>query len=187
MQFQIDLMMNWGESKEQINYPKDPHTGNIIFVVHNENYELYQINKLAIAGIKQTAEFGTLDQLMEEFDNNRNVKQYYTDVVLNCPGYRQYVINANSKFPYLSFVTMLAPSQCDFTGFHDLDLRQIRSSKTIPLYALSAGSAEDDIFITEPKKYYKWPIPIYVKDDMPFFASGQPVSPVGSIIVTRLR
>lgn len=64
---------------------------------------------------------------------------------------------------------MLPPSQCDFTGFYDLDLCNV-NNVTLPIYAYSAGLAIDDIYLRQcRKKHLDYLLPISLKQNLPFF------------------
>ena len=155
-------------------------------LLHNARYDLFAINSYASKGITQTAEYGTTDELEAEVKDDNNVAKYYTAGILQCPGKNTLDIEAYQEFSFLSFSTMLAPSQCNFTGFSSLDLSLVDDSIEIELYAYSAGTAEDDIFQTMPKHYLAMTEPISLKTDKPFFSRNQKTIPVGYATITRL-
>lgn len=184
--YQIEITMKWGDPRIPILYPKDAHTGNMFLVVHNDQFKLFQEGQYASDGIVETSEYGTTTGLEKEAQESGNVEKYYLDDVLQCPGKKTFFIKATPQ-DQISFATMLAPSQCNFTGFSNLHLANLERA-SFPIHAYSAGADVDDVFVTKPKKPLSVRKPISLKTDLPFFMPeyGQRAEAVGCVTVSKV-
>jgi hypothetical protein len=167
MNYQVIFESNWGNEKlNKINFPSNPHTGNMFLVLHNHDYNLFDLGEMASQGIQETAEFGKLDKLIAHSKyHDDSIYNIYTAKVLKTPGSRIFSVNASKKYPFLSFSTMIAPSSDWFTGISSLPLFNGNAwlgNVTIPLYAMDAGTARGTEFVTEPKDHEPYPQPISV-------------------------
>src|SRR5438876_9304263 len=95
VKYNVKFISNWGSNKREINYPKDPHTGNMLLLTHNNQFNLFELGKLSSKGISNTSMFGTIDDLLSMINNQPNVKNIYTSKVLFTPGEKTFSINAD--------------------------------------------------------------------------------------------
>jgi hypothetical protein len=195
--FVIRFRTNWGNpaTKNIINYPEPPkeeapHTGNMFLIVHNKNYYPFKLGEYASKGVANSSMYGINDDLINEVKNQRNnYYQYYTANVLQTPGTYQFTVTANNDYPYMSFVTMIAPSPDWFTAISSINLLNIQKSKTIPIYAYDAGTDKGTKFITFPKHplMNKKPISYLTSGEMfPNGISTKNIPPFAYIDITRI-
>lgn len=188
VKYMIKFVSEWGDNKKEINYPPNPHTGNMLLVTHNKNYDLFTIGKLASKGISNTAMYGTIDDILDEVRNNPNIHDVKTNPVISTPGQKVLTITADRNNNYLSFSTMLAPSSDFFTGVSHLNLKengQWLNNKKIQLYPYSAGTDSGNGFNTEHYLRRK-PLPIYNKNDKLFYPDGI-TKPIASLTLVRIE
>lgn len=184
--FLITFEIKWGTpgNEEMINYPDDPHTGNMCLVVHNNKYSMFKLGEFASKGVDESASYGTNDTLIKEITNNGNYLTYYTAPILYTPGATQFDITVNDDYPYFSFMTMIAPSPNWFVGASNVDLIDIgnimdyQNYMTIPIYAYDTGTDYGLEFKTLPKHprgNNTKPISLLMNDTI--FANDQRVVP----------
>ena len=157
--FVIKFRTDWGKrgSENTINYPKPPkeeapHTGNMFLAIHNNNYNLFKLGEYASKGIAESAMYGTNNTLISEIETNKkNYDKYYIAPVIKTPGEYEFVVTANARYPLMSFATMIAPSPDWFTGISSVNLMNIKTSQTFPIYAYNAGTDYGTKFVTFPK------------------------------------
>ena len=94
--------------------PNGPHTGNFLFVTHDNKYNLYKPGQVASQSVAETSMFGTVNQFRLPRDKT------YDAVTLNSissPFKTSIEIGATNDNPLLSFVSMVAPSSDFFLWF----------------------------------------------------------------------
>lgn len=185
VKYNVDFVTMWGEDPS-INFPPNPHTGNMFLVTHNNNFELFQLGKLASKGISNTAMYGTIDDLLKMTSNNPNIGTVVTHNVLMAPGEVNMTIEIPPNKTNLSFVTMIAPSSDWFTGFN-LNLAPNNKwidKMTIPLYVYIAGTDSNQGFVTKhnPKSI---PDPISLKNDSYLFPDNK-LKPIAYVNITKI-
>lgn len=184
MKYKVIVDIPWGDRNIPIGHPNNSHTGNMFLITHNKDYSLFEIGDTASNGIIMSAEYGVIDELLNEAYNSQGIDKIYTSEVIMTPGIKIFNIDVDPKFPLLSFTTMLAPSPDWFTGINNINLLN-NKNVMFPLYAYDAGSAYGNLFITEPKYHTKELSPITYKLDAPFFPNGN-VIPVGYISIKKM-
>jgi hypothetical protein len=185
--YKITFESDWGENPN-INHPKDPHTGNMFLITHNNNVILFEIGKLASHAISQSAQWGTVDELVDMFKNNENIKKIYTAPVLGTPGSKSFDVAVNSDNSFISLTTMIAPSPSLMTGVSNINLLDRSGwidNMTIPLYILDAGTAVGTEFRNEPKIQRRPPVPINTVSSSWVFPDMKSV-PVGYLKVQKV-
>lgn len=158
-EFIITFRTNWGKpgTGKILGYPvppeEAPHTGNMFLAIHNHSYYPFKLGENASTGVANSAMYGTNDDLINEIKSQKNdYYKYYIAPVLQTPGMYQFNnVTANADYPYMSFVTMVAPSPDWFTGISSINLLNIQTSASIPIYAYDAGTDSGTKFITLPK------------------------------------
>lgn len=156
--FKIVFSTMWGTNgtDKMINFPtvekngEGPHTGNMFLIVHNDQYNLFQLDEFASKGIIESAQYGTNTSIISNL-NNSQYHKYYVAPVLKTPGITEFIVGCNSSFPLLSFATMIAPSSNWFTGLSNLNLMKIYRNVSIPIYVYDAGVDYGTEFKNLPK------------------------------------
>ena len=62
--YKVTYISVWGEGPH-INYPKDPHTGNMFFMTHTNDINLFRINEFASDALSKSSQYGTVDDLVK--------------------------------------------------------------------------------------------------------------------------
>lgn len=187
--YHIKFMSMWGNDP-RINYPPNPHTGNMFLVSHDDKFKLFELDKYANKGVSQTAMFGTLDDLYVVAENNKkHIGNVVTSGVLQTPGSTDLLIGVTPSMSEISFVTMIAPSSDWFTGF-SIDLAKDGEwidQTIIPLYVFIAGTDSNQGFVTE-HKLRSSPEPIKINNDKLLYpnTNGQ-VVPIAYAIINKLK
>ena len=187
--YTIKFMTMWGTegTKNIINFPSNPHTGNMFAVTHNNKFKLFEVGKLASKAVSTTAMYGTIDELLKLTKDDPNIGNIKTTEVLTCPGQKDITIDLDSSLnkTYLSFITMIAPSSDWFTGF-SIDLKQTSSwanKVMVPIFVYVAGTDSNQGFVTEHKPKAN-PDPISLKNDKELYPDGK-FKPIAFALVTR--
>jgi hypothetical protein len=187
--YMLTFRSDWGNNAN-IHAPKNPHTGNFFFVVHNGNASLFSVGRLASLGIKNTSMFGTIDDLHNMYDRNPNVLRTYSAPSISTPGEKSVVINADSNYSHLSFSTMIAESPDWFTGIpNSIDLKsqnnQWIQNMTIQLYAYDAGTDSGMEFKNMPDIPTIPPKPVMMIRGEPLFNNNN-VRPIAQLIIRKI-
>jgi hypothetical protein len=128
-----------------------PHTGNILLVVHDDKFKLFELNKFASQGVAQSAMFGNNDLLIEQI--KKLGYRYHTHSVINGGESASFNIKFDKSNPYVSVIAMMAPSSNWFISSEPIDLR--KHEKINPLLAYNAGVDWGDDWKTFPKQTKK--------------------------------
>lgn len=187
IRYKVTFVSNWGSDQNQINFPLNPHTGNMFLTVSNDDFNLFQVGQLASKAISNTSMYGTIDDLMNMVKNDRNVDSVYTAPVLETPGDHTFIITPDANYRYLSFVTMIAPSPDWFTGVTGFDLVQNMrwiQQAVIPLFVFDAGTDSGTKFNMEHFIKAR-PDPITLKNDDFLYPDGM-LKPIAFLAVERI-
>jgi len=121
----------WTKSRHPSDYPNDAHWSPPVVVSHNSEYTLFEEGEASTEGLESVAETGNTKTLLEEiakagdavFDtkvgSGMKGKRFVSQKIMN--------VGLDSSRPYLSMVTMVAPSPDWFTGLNDFDMRDADS------------------------------------------------------------
>jgi len=191
VEYKVTFSSTWG-ANSNINSPTNPHTGVMFLITHNDMFSLFDVGDMATRGISTTSMFGTVDDLMllvEHGDNVNNIKEVVTDKVLSTPGNQSMTIKTSSKFPNISFCTMIAPSPDWFTGVSGVNLMQPNGkwidNLNIPLYVYDAGT-DSGIRFDEDNHYVRpLAMPITLKTDR-YLYNSEEISPIAYLKISRV-
>lgn len=186
--YRVTFISYWGNNKSQINSPKNPHTGNMFLTLSNDNFKLFEINKLATKAISNTSIYGEISDLMDQTYNNFNVGKVYTASVLSTPNEYSFIIEADSYNRHLSFITKIAPSPDWFAGVSNTNL--IRAGNwvdnlVVPLFVYDAGTICGNGF--NDKNYIRpHPNPISLKNDLYLYPDGI-LKPIAYLVIQKIN
>lgn len=121
------LTNNWTMKNHPVDYPEgSAHWSPPVLVTHNNNYEVWAPNKLATPGVQSVAETGSTSTLQNEVSDAQSLNKAGDVIVgtlqfLTSDGPTQAFepILMTANFPYLSTISMAAPSPDWFTGFYN--------------------------------------------------------------------
>jgi len=148
--YKIEFISNWSSTVHPVDYPSSTaHWSSLIGATHNENVSFFEIGQLASAGVELVAETGSKTILTDEI--NASITNGNTYGIINGPNLSTGTgtitkdnVNADADFPYISLITMIAPSP-DWVGqINNIKLTEDngdwKSLISIDIYATDAGT-----------------------------------------------
>eukprot|EP00957_Ditylum_brightwellii_P177173 13496785-Ditylum_brightwellii.AAC.1 len=153
--YSITFTNRWTEENHPYEYPFMAHWSDFVYASHSANYQMWCNGCLASAGVESIAEEGQTGTLIEEIEDERG-KGSVLDQVLGLFIPRATDGSASSprkdlcvdeSHPYVSAISMIAPTPDWFSGLYDLRLWD-QSTKNwyekieLNVYAWDAGTEE---------------------------------------------
>lgn len=159
--YSIELTGKW--ASPDFTVPAGVHFTNFAGMVHSAQAELWSPGKFATKGVENVAEVGNTTAIVLEIDSAIRRKNALSLILFSAPGptgKKEATVYCNSSYPFLSFVSMIAPSPDWFIGLSNLNLYRNKkwiADTTIQLYVYDAGTEEGDVFgysnpATEPQQ-----------------------------------
>ena len=150
--YSVTIENNWSQAAH-LALPSNAHFSPVVAVAHDSGYTLLPIGGKASAGLELLAETGRTEQILEEISQSEAAVSQSVETenqfVLRQP-VQQFEITLSEGHPYLSFVSMIAPSPDWVVGVSNLKLYTAdaafsESTQRLPLYAINAGTEEGDV------------------------------------------
>ncbi|CAB9501502.1 Spondin_N [Seminavis robusta] len=141
----------WSEARHPNLYPGNAHWSPPVLGAHSNGYSMWAPGALASPGIESVAETGAVGTLLNEFvaANDLTGDIVTGDVTFNRVVNDQVLDNIifSREHPYLSSISMIAPSPDWFTGFYDYDPRSDNGNSwarefTLLTYPWDAGTEQ---------------------------------------------
>jgi Spondin_N len=148
--YQLTFTGTW--TSPALTVPPSAHFTPIVGALHNNEGNIFTLNRLASTGVEALAEDGNAFPLLTEIDTLVRNAKASGSFILFFPGINSASsmnLYVNSRFSQCSFITMLAPTPDWFTGISGFDLRpagQWISDTTINVYTWDAGTENGDVF-----------------------------------------
>lgn len=151
--YRVTITSNWNV-QDHLDLPGRAHFSPVVAVSHSRDYALLPMGGLATPGLEDVAELGQTDAINAEIDDaiDRDVvgdlviteNQFVRDQVM-----QEFEVIVTSDKPFLSFVSMIAPSPDWVIGIDSLSLYRpsmgfISEVISMPLYAINAGTEDGD-------------------------------------------
>jgi hypothetical protein len=188
--YEVVFSATWSEDTHPDDFPSNPHFSGLIGASHNNNISFWSIGELATPGMKNMAETGSKNPLNQEISTailNQDALDIISgDGISLSPGSVNVTFQVSENFPYVTLVTMIAPSPDWFVGVDSLNLFEngaFVEEKTIVLYPYDAGT-DSGVSYTAPDNPTDPPIPVYLLDDYPFIYNDE-IVPLGTFVFTR--
>lgn len=152
--YQITIESNWSE-QDHLGLPPSAHFSPVVAVAHTSDYDLLPIGSFTGPGLEMVAELGNtrvIEPEINEAQNEGSVDQLViteNQFVLRKP-VQTLEITVTNKHPFLSFVSMIAPSPDWVIGVSNLKLYSENAgfyagiSSPMPLLAIDAGTESRD-------------------------------------------
>ena len=151
--YKVTIESNWNQMAH-LGLPGNAHFSPIVAINHNANYSVFKPGMKATNGFEQLAELGRSRNLVREIKKQKrmgNVGQYIVtqnQFVLRQPT-QIFEIEVTKKHPYISFVSMIAPSPDWVIGLEPIKLysKSANFCETViekDLFAYDAGTEEGD-------------------------------------------
>ena len=125
--YELTFDATWTAETHPIHFPPAPHFSGLIGATHNSNYSMWTPGTIATDGIESMAETGGRSMLSSEIRAQERLGTASAPLlgpgIGRSPDSRSMTVEVDSDLPFLSIVSMIAPSPDWFVGIHDFDLR----------------------------------------------------------------
>lgn len=183
-QYTLEFESTWSETTHPDDFPPNPHFSGLIGATHNSGTTLWVPGELASDGIESMAETGGKAALESEVNSMIGAGTAFQIIsgggIGLSPGSVSVQFEANTDFPLVSVVSMIAPSPDWFVGVNGLSLRdndEWVESQEILLYTYDSGT-DSGMTYTSPDMDTQPPENIALIDGYPFFYEDE-IVPVG--------
>jgi len=151
--YEVTFDATWSAATHPSAYPSGAHFSPLIGTTHNDQVTFWEPGGIATAGIEQMAETGGTGTLTSEIvAAGSGAESLITTGGLNSPGSISTTFNISPSHPFVTLVTMIAPSPDWFVGIHDYDFRVGNAwlpQVTIDLFPYDAGT-DSGVDFTSP-------------------------------------
>ncbi len=192
VQYQVTFESFWSAETHPYEFPgASAHFSGLIGATHKSDYKMWQTGALASPGIENMAETGGKSPLRNEIMDA--IAAGDAEVILsgdglgNSPSSVSLTFEASRQFPFVSLVSMIAPSPDWFVGVSGVNL--IRNGQwldelSVTLFAYDSGTDNGDAYFsansdTVPKQ------PVSRLEVLPFLVNDR-VEPIGRLVFQRL-
>lgn len=177
--YRVYFHATWSAATHPEQFPPNAHFSGLIGATHTEGTVLWQPGDVASPGIEQMAETGGKTLLRAEIDNLTLLGQARTLIdaggIGTSPGSIVTAFTIHASHPFVTLVSMVAPSPDWFVGVNGLSLLldgQWVDSLTVHLAAWDAGTDSGESYTaansdTQPRA------PISALTTPPFLVNGQ--------------
>jgi len=126
MVYEVTFSGNWSKANHPTEYPSGAHFSKAIGMSHKMNASLYKVGELATDGIEDMAETGGTGTLSSEIDamkvSGKVLSGFVGGNIGTGTGSTTFKIYVDKDHPYVSFVSMIAPSPDWFVGVMNVNL-----------------------------------------------------------------
>jgi hypothetical protein len=191
--YRVRVETTWSASTHPLNFPPGPHFSPPVASTHPAGESFWSLGGIATDGVKIMAETGNPNPLRAEIEQSiSNGRAYAVSVGkrFDSPGTDLLQIEANEDNPYLSVVSMIAPSPDWFIGLSALSLcedGQWISERIISVNAIDAGTDSGASFTSRNANTAPAGTIHRLQDDRNQLSSRLAQIPFGSFQVTRIR
>jgi len=153
--YSLDFISNWNNITHPTDYPAAAHWSRLVGATHNTNVSFWNFGELASQGVEDLAEEGLTAVIEQEI--NVAITNENAFGIINLPlglgtVFTFESISVSADFPYISLMTMLAPSPDWLAEIHNVkltdDLGNWKYTITINVYATDAGTDNGTTFIS---------------------------------------
>jgi len=156
--YEVTITTNWNQQDHK-GFPTNAHFSPVVSASHNSSYGLFPKGGKATPGFEKVAEVGQAGDLENEvrrarsaggvFKKNVTSNQFFHPSRNDARESQTFTIEVSKEHPYLSFVSMIAPSPDWVIGLSNVKLYSEEQGFTngmtsYPLYAYDAGTESGD-------------------------------------------
>ena len=124
--YRVTFQATWSAETHPTNFPANPHFSGLVGATHNENTRIWQRGELASDGIELMAETGGKTQLLPEIAELIEAGNAHGELsgggLSTSPASVSLEFDIVSSHPFVTLVSMLAPSPDWFVGVSNLSL-----------------------------------------------------------------
>ena len=187
--YRLTFKATWSSDTHAKNFPTNPHFSPLIGGLHNNKTTIWERGKIASTSVEIMAETGATSAMISAMKDDKNIDVTIKGSLLSpSPKSKSITFKVNKSHPYLSIVSMLAPSPDWFIGVNSLNLMDENNKwiteKIIDLKLYDAGTDSGVSFSsansnTHPKELIK----TLTDEENTDFKDGQPF--VGQFIIRK--
>jgi hypothetical protein len=154
-QYKLTFKSTWSNETHPTQFPNNAHFSGLIGATHKQGTKLWETGKVASDGIKSMAEIGSKTPLISEIDQLVSDQSAETLISGNglaaSPSETSITFTISRDFPYVTVVSMVAPSSDWFVGVSGLNLYENGEwvNKSIELKVYDAGTDSGPVFTAE--------------------------------------
>ena len=190
--YEMTFDSTWSAATHPQDYPRGfSHYSGLIGGTHNANTRFWKRGEIASPGMERMAELGRKSPLREEVEaaiaSGEAEHLLSGGGIGSSPGSVALQFQISQSYPFVTLVSMIAPSPDWFVGISALSLienGQWVDELVVPLYAYDAGS-DSGVRYTSPNSDTNPKTPISRLEELPFLVDGE-IPSLGSFIFTRL-
>lgn len=192
VQYELIFDATWSAETHPADFPSNAHFSGLIGATHTAEIRLWEVGALAGPGIESMAETGRkrpLDREIEAYiDSGEACELISGDGLERSPGSVSVTFTADVACPFVSVVTMIAPSPDWFVGVSALSLLEDGrwvDEKVVELLPYDAGTDSGPSYAsrndaTDPAE------PIYQIESAPLAVDGT-VPPLGTFTLVHVH
>ncbi len=192
-QYEVIFISDWSVETHPYQYPSgQSHFAGLIGATHQSHYRLWTTGETATPGIEQMAETGAKSILSAEIESA--IGNGDAEFVLSgggigaSPGSVSLTFEITADYPFVSLVSMIAPSPDWFVGVSGLSLiqdGQWLDELVLSLFAYDAGTDDGESYIS-PNSDTNPQSTITLLRELPFVEENDR-RPLGRFIFRRIR
>ena len=189
--YKITFKALWSKDTHPVDFPSNSHFSRMIGMSHNEKEMLFDTEKLATDGIKLMAETGGTSILSSEINAKVQVGNVGNLILGNglgtSPSETSFEVEVSSKFPLLSFVSMIAPSPDWFVGVRGAKVYE--NNTFVDKLELNMGvydsGTDDGLTYKSPNKPSIPKVKVHKFTSAPLFQNGT-TAPVAVLVIEKM-
>lgn len=123
--YQLTFNAKWNATDFQTSFPSGPHFSPVVGATHNNQDFLWRTGEPSTPGVKVVAETGGTTLYKTELEAKKetgNVDNIFQGSGTKSPGITSLQFKVNTLHPYVSAISMIAPSPDWFVGIRDVNL-----------------------------------------------------------------
>lgn len=190
--YELTFDSTWSAATHPYQYPSGlSHYSGLIGGTHNNKVRFWEVSEVASPGMERMAELGSKSPLRDEVESaiaSGDAEHLLSGGGIgSSPGSVTMQFQISQGYPFVTLVSMIAPSPDWFVGVSALSLienGQWVDELVVPLYAYDAGTDSGASYTstnsdTDPKEQ------ISRLEELPFLVDGE-VVPLGTFTFSRL-
>lgn len=179
--YRVTFNATWSAETHPTNFPSGPHFSGLVGATHHGDVRLWQTGEIASDGIERMAETGGTSELLHEIEHLIEDGDAHGELsgggLSTSPATVSLTFGAVSSHPFVTLVSMVAPSPDWFVGVSALPLMEDgawRKRVEVDLRVYDAGTDDGTVFTaanldTDPAE----PITALTEGDTDF-VNGEP-------------
>ena len=155
--YRVTFAATWSAGTHPTNFPAGPHFSGLVGATHDESTRIWQRGELASDGVELMAETGGTSTLLAEVDariaDGNALAKLSGGGLPTSPSSVSLEFDVVSSHPYVTLVSMLAPSPDWFVGVSGLSLLAEdgtwKDRAEVPLLLYDAGTDDGETFTAD--------------------------------------